>query len=199
VDMCNFPSISSKSIEDDNIIRIDYYSGNLLIYNNQQKSSGDEYTLLYERNLNNYQLLLRYGFSDSTTLNAFEKIYINIPNSFNLSQTYKINHFLKKLDNNYNKNYTVEFGQIRKAVPFFITNNEENFPHLVELIKILNDYNNDNKIDELFKIYSTAERVLLENQKINKDYSSMINNKNTSQISSSPYFISLPEIVSKIK
>lgn len=194
--MCNFPSISSKSIEDDNIIRIDYYSGNLLIYNNQQKSSGDEYTLLYERNLNNYQLLLRYGFSDSTNLNAYEKLYINIPNSFNLSQTDQINHFLRRMDNKYYKNYTQEFGQIRESVPFFITNNEENFSHFIELIKILNDYSNDKKIDELIKIYSSAERVLLENLKIKKKYRSILSNNN---ISTSPTLISLPEIVCKIK
>jgi hypothetical protein len=194
--MCNFPSLSSKSIENENIIRIDYYSGNLLIYNNQQKSSGDEYTLLYERNLNNYQLLLRYGFSDSTNLNAYEKLYINIPNSFNLSQTDQINHFLRRMDNKYYKNYTQEFGQIRESVPFFITNNEENFSHFIELIKILNDYSNDKKIDELIKIYSSAERVLLENLKIKKKYRSILSNNN---ISTSPTLISLPEIVCKIK
>jgi len=194
--MCNFPSLSSKSIENENIIRIDYYSGNLLIYNNQQKSSGDEYTLLYERNLNNYQLLLRYGFSDSTNLNAYEKLYINIPNSFNLSQTDQINHFLRRMDNKYYKNYTQEFGQIRESVPFFITNDEENFSHFIELIKILNDYSNDKKIDELIKIYSSAERVLLENLKIKKKYRSILSNNN---ISTSPTLISLPEIVCKIK
>lgn len=192
--MCNFPFISSKSVENESLIRFDYYSGNLLVYNLQNLTKADEYSFIYDRGLSSYQTLLRYGYTDSLNINAIGKIYIDLPDSIEQSQIDKIVEFLKKIDVDFNQNHSQEFIELKTVVPFHLTNNEKSIPLFLELLKILE---NDSINEGMLKIFSKAENIIFENIHFNRNYSSIINtNKKLEKIYSFDK-IKFPEIVSK--